>query len=214
MYLIIMGVSGSGKSTIGQMLSAQLGWPFYDGDDYHPPANIAKMSAGIPLTDQDRAQWLETLAGLIRSGTAAGANGIIACSALKQAYRQILSAPAPQQVRFVYLKGSYAVILERMQRRSHFMKPEMLASQFTTLQEPEDALTFEISLPPAEIVQGVLRAIAPGGASLGILGLGVMGRSLAHNFARHGYRPVGYDLNRSTRPGSPLPPPWKTCYTS
>jgi gluconokinase len=156
MIVIVMGVSGCGKTTVGRLLSEQLGWPFYDGDDYHSPANIEKMSHGIPLTDEDRRGWLATLTVMIRASLAKGHPAIFACSALKQDYRQELCVD-PRAVRFVYLKGSYELILGRMvQRPGHYMKPDMLASQFAALEEPEQALTVEISLPPEEIVSQIM----------------------------------------------------------
>jgi len=156
LFIIVMGVAGSGKSTIGRMLAAQLGCAFYDGDDFHPPANVAKMSAGIPLNDDDRAGWLAALANVARTGLARGESGVIACSALKQKYRDVLQVD-PKRVKFIFLKGSYDFILERMhQRKDHFMKPEMLKSQFATLEEPRDAIIVDIALSPDEIVRRVL----------------------------------------------------------
>lgn len=195
MFIVITGVSGSGKTTIGRKVAQRLGWPFYDGDDFHPPENIAKMSAGIPLTDEDRAGWLDALASLVRKKTEAGENGILACSALKKAYRDVLRRGDWTKTRFVYLKGSYEVVLERMKSRgAHFMKPEMLQSQFAILEEPRGILTMDITLPQQEIVQKILEQIMGTKYSLGMIGLGVIGRSLAQNFARHGYQPLGYDL--------------------
>ena len=203
MFIIVMGVSGSGKNTVGELLAERLRCPFYDGDHFHPPANIAKMSAGIPLNDDDRAGWLLALAGIIRQGLAQGENGVLACSALRQHYRDVLRVD-PQQVHFVYLKGSYDLIWERMQRRQgHYMKASMLQSQFAALEEPADALTFDITQPPQQIVDAVLARLglaqlgvaelAVAGRSLGLLGLGVMGRSLALNLHRHGFQVIGFD---------------------
>lgn len=115
MFIILMGVSGSGKTTLGKRLAARLGWPFYDGDDYHPPENVAKMAAGIPLTDEDRVSWLETLAELISQSLARGENGVLACSALKGKYREILRGGS-ENVEFVFLRGSYDLVLERLSR--------------------------------------------------------------------------------------------------
>jgi gluconokinase len=157
MFIVIMGVSGSGKTTIGRMLAERLDWSFYDGDDYHPPANVAKMAAGIPLNDEDRAGWLEALASLIRKALERGENGVLACSALKQVYRDALRRVDQERVRFVYLKGSYELILTRMESRGkHYMKPEMLESQFAILEEPEGVLTMDIALPEVEIVRGIV----------------------------------------------------------
>ncbi len=152
MFLIVMGVSGSGKTTIGRLLSERLGIAFYDADDFHPPANVAKMAAGIPLTDEDRSGWLAALAAVIRKGLASDESGIIACSALKESYRSVLRV-VPDQVKFIYLRGGYALILSRMQARNdHYMKPGMLQSQFSALEEPEGILTVDISLAPDVIV--------------------------------------------------------------
>jgi len=151
-----MGVSGCGKTTIGLLLAERLGWPFYDGDDYHPAANVEKMSRGIPLDDEDRKGWLTTLAGLIEEHLQKGQSMVLACSALKQAYRDRLYLD-PAQVRFVYLKGSYELIHARIQNRPwHYMKPDMLPSQFAALEEPKDALTIDVGQPPDEIVRQIL----------------------------------------------------------
>ena len=156
MFVIIMGVSGSGKTTLGKAITGQLGCPFYDGDDFHPPANLAKMAAGIPLTDKDRASWLAALAARIQGGLGQGESGVIACSALKEKYRQALLVDAGQ-VKFVYLKGSYEVILARMQGRpAHYMKPAMLKSQFETLEEPKEVLTVDITLTPEVLVRTIM----------------------------------------------------------
>ncbi len=154
-----MGVSGCGKTTIGEALAARLGWRFYDWDHYHPPTNIAKMASGIPLNDADRAGWLDALAAILREGLAKGESGVMACSALKEKYRQVLRVDA-ERVKFVYLKGSYELILERMQSRdAHYMKPEMLQSQFEALEEPQGVLTEDVSRPPGEIVRDILEVL-------------------------------------------------------
>jgi gluconokinase len=156
MFFIVMGVSGSGKTTVGQLLAQRLGCRFYDGDDFHPPENIAKMAAGVALDDDDRRSWLATLADLIKRGLAQGETGVVACSALKEAYRTVLRVD-PQQVQFVYLKGDYDTIWARMQGRTgHYMKPAMLQSQFNALQEPLDALTLDVDLAPEQIVDQVM----------------------------------------------------------
>ena len=159
MFLIVMGVSGCGKSTIGKSLAELLGWPFYDGDDFHPAENVTKMSQGIPLTDEDRAGWLAALADLIRSSLAQGKPGVLACSALKQKYRDQLCLD-PAQVKFIYLKGSYELIKARMLARpGHYMKPGMLDSQFATLEEPQNALTVDISQSPQQILEFIRQSI-------------------------------------------------------
>lgn len=161
MFFIVMGVSGSGKTTIGQLLAQRLGCRFYDGDDFHPPPNIAKMAAGVPLDDDDRRGWLAALAALIRQSLAHGETGVIACSALKEAYRAVLRVD-PNQVQFVYLKGDYDTIWARMQGRTgHYMKPGMLQSQFDALQEPLDAFTVDVDLAPEQIVDRVMAHFMP-----------------------------------------------------
>jgi gluconokinase len=142
--LILMGVSGSGKTSVGELLSQKLGWPFFDGDDFHPKENVAKMAAGIPLDDQDRIPWLVNLRDLIADHLAEGKSILLACSALKQTYRDLLLEGNPNTV-FVHLKGEFGLIMSRMQARAgHYMKPEMLRSQFETLETPTEALTVDI----------------------------------------------------------------------
>jgi gluconokinase len=146
MVVILMGVSGAGKTTIGRALAQQLQWRFAEGDDFHSAANIAKMHAGIALTDQDRAPWLQSLRKAITGWLAAGENVVLACSALKAAYRQILLVSP--EVKFVYLRGSFDLIAKRLAlRHGHFMNPDLLKSQFDTLEEPKDALTIDAGLP-------------------------------------------------------------------
>ena len=160
MFIVIMGVSGCGKTTVGKALAAGLRVPFYDADNYHAQENLAKMATGIPLTDSDRAGWLTLLAAMIETETRAGHDGVLACSALKQSYRDVLVSRS-RNVRFVYLKGSYDLILERMKKRGgHFMKPEMLKSQFDTLEEPADAITLDVENSVDEIVKKALQIIS------------------------------------------------------
>lgn len=155
-YFVIMGVAGSGKTTVGRALAAALGWEFYDGDDYHPPENIAKMAVGIPLDDTDRFPWLETLRRLIASRLRDGRPFVLACSALKAEYRDILLKDNPGG-QIIYLKGDYALIRDRLLKRSgHYMKPELLDSQFETLEEPDHAFTVDIRLSVDEIVKRVI----------------------------------------------------------
>lgn len=152
MVILLMGVSGSGKTTVGEKLAAALGWSFRDADDFHPPANVAKMSAGTPLTDQDRAPWLAAIRSHIETTLACGESGIVTCSALKEVYRQA-AIPDRGRVKVVHLAGDFGVILERMEaRKGHFMKPEMLKSQFATLEPPSNAVTVDIAKTPEAIV--------------------------------------------------------------
>lgn len=149
--LVLMGPSGTGKSTVGAMLSGRLGWPFQEGDDFHPAANVEKMRRGHALTDADRTPWLELVAAWIDERRAAGEPGIITCSALKRSYRDILRR---DNVTFVNFTGDAAVVRDRMMRRQgHFMPPALLDSQFATLEAPgpdEQAIHVEIALPPEE----------------------------------------------------------------
>lgn len=160
MIIIVMGVSGSGKTTIGTLLAKELGWSFYEGDELHPPSNIEKMKHGIPLTDEDREPWLDKIQKLIQELTRKHKQAVIACSALKEPYRKKIGADR-QEVRFVYLKGDAALIASRMRRRrGHFMPPDLLASQFATLEEPEKAVSVDISKPPQEIVKSIEKSLS------------------------------------------------------
>lgn len=160
MFLVLMGVAGSGKTTLGQALGRRLGWEFRDADGFHPPANIAKMSAGTPLQDEDRWPWLQAIRAHMESEHAAGRSGIIACSALKASYRKVLGQGQPW-VRFVHLSGSRDLIEGRMRaREGHFMPVSLLDSQFATLESPDDAITLDIDRPPEALADEVLRRIA------------------------------------------------------
>lgn len=151
-----MGVSGCGKTTIGKALAAKLGWDFYDADDFHTPLGIAKMSSGIPLDDDDRAPWLASLHEMIYTCLKENKHGVLACSALKERYRQILLAGNTGML-IVYLKGDYDLIWARMTSRSgHYMKPEMLKSQYDALEEPTNGLVVDISRSVDEIVAQIL----------------------------------------------------------
>ena len=155
-FVIIMGVSGCGKSAVGKLLAQQLRWDFFDADDFHPPANVAKMAVGIPLDDSDRTPWLDALRDLILSSLTANRPAVLACSALKERYRQHLMGGS-DRLQLVYLKGSYDLIWSRMTARAgHYMKPSMLQSQFDSLEEPTEALTIDIVLPIEEIVKKIL----------------------------------------------------------
>lgn len=155
-----MGVSGTGKSTIGKLLSDRTGWAFYDADDFHPQANIDKMNRGIPLTDSDRLPWLAELKQLIINTLNSKHHAILACSALKSKYRQILSHNHSEVV-FIYLRGDYDCIQTRMYKRTgHFMNPDLLQSQFDTLEEPQNAVvTIDVSCSPEMIVEQILERI-------------------------------------------------------
>ena len=156
-FFLVMGVSGSGKTSVGKSLAERLGWRFYDADDFHPPENVAKMAKGIPLDDADRAPWLAALHDLISSSLRENRPGVLACSALKERYRQQLMQ-GTEGVRIIHLKGSFDLIWSRMQERTdHFMKPQMLKSQFNTLEEPADALSMDVSMSVDEIVQEVMK---------------------------------------------------------
>lgn len=144
--LVLMGAAGSGKTTLGRLLSAELGWPFYDGDDYHPQGNIAKMAQGLALNDQDRLPWLRALHDLIAGILAGRGQGIVACSALKGSYREVLQG-GQGGISFVYLKGAYALLEARLKsRKEHYFKADLLATQLEILEEPEQALTVDASL--------------------------------------------------------------------
>ena len=153
-----MGVTGAGKTTIGTMLAAQLNWEFADADAFHPPANIEKMSKGIPLNDADRAPWLEAMRKAILEWIAAGKNVVLACSALKSAYREELRASP--EVKIVYLKGSYTLFTERIRHRhGHFAGEGILAGQFADLEEPEDAITIDAGKSPEQIVAEIRKQL-------------------------------------------------------
>jgi gluconokinase len=155
--VIVFGVSGAGKTTIGKLLARELGWHFLEADDFHPAANIEKMHAGQPLTDEDRKPWLERLREQIERSLATGENAVLACSALKRAYRDRLRVS--EEVTFVFLRGDYALVEKQLRRRrGHFMNPELLQSQFHDLEEPrldENALTVELGRTPQEIVEEI-----------------------------------------------------------
>ena len=155
--MIVMGVEGSGKTTVGTLLAKKLGWQFADADDFHPPANIEKISHGIALDDSDRAPWLAAMREAILRWNADGKNVVLACSALKSSYRDQLRAG---QVRFVYLKGDYELIRERLRKRhGHFASESILSGQFQDLEEPQGAITVEIGKEPSGIVSGILEEL-------------------------------------------------------
>jgi gluconokinase len=158
MILVLMGVTGSGKTTIGKLLAAETGWQFADADDFHTPANVAKMHAGIPLTDEDRTPWLATLHQLLLGWYEGGTSGILGCSALKQSYRDVLIQQIPPlNIRFILLDVSREVLQERLRvRKNHYMNPELLQSQIEALEVTPDLMRVCAEGPPAKIVQGIL----------------------------------------------------------
>ena len=159
MVLILIGPMGCGKTTIGRMLSGRLGWFFYDGDDFHPNENVEKMRVGIALTDEDRKIWLEILRAKIQRWLEDGQNTLLACSALKQAYRDSLGVNQTT-VKAVYLKGSYGLLRKRIEGRRHpYMDKGLLKSQWDTLEEPKDGLCVDISASPETIVDTVIHQL-------------------------------------------------------
>ena len=152
MIIVVMGVSGCGKSTVGQQLAARLGIPFLDADEFHPPANVAKMAAGTPLTDEDRQPWLELLNAKLRTQVST----VLACSALKEKYRRTLAKDLPG-CRFVHLKGSVELIRARLAERKHrYMPASLLDSQFETLEAPVDAIEVDVAQPPERCVEKII----------------------------------------------------------
>ena len=157
--IVVMGVSGSGKTSVGSELALRLGWQFFDGDDFHPPQNVQKMAQGTPLTDADRIPWLEELQKLIHTQFKQGNSIVLACSALKASYREILCKNNPE-VMFVHLVGDFQLIADRMRERSdHYMKASMLESQFATLEVPADALSVSIDQPVASIIEEIIQSL-------------------------------------------------------
>jgi gluconokinase len=156
MILVVMGVAGSGKTTIGKLLADRLGWEFIEGDDFHPPENLEKMSRGIPLSDDDRAGWLQTLAWMLIQRLAEKRSAVLACSALKQRYRDLLSVGNPE-VNFIFLQGEPELLRNRLHNRpGHFMKTGMLLSQFADLEVPADAFDVDVNLSPEQILRLIL----------------------------------------------------------
>lgn len=181
-----MGVSGSGKSTIGKRLSNELKIPFFDGDDYHSETNILKMSNGQPLNDTDRFGWLQTLNKLAKKQLNNN-SCIIVCSALKKSYRDILNQGIKNSVKWVFLQGSIEQIANRINaRENHFMSSDLLKSQFDILEAPENAITIDINQTPKSIVLEIMKALTPK-SEIGLFGLGVMGKSLSRNLANKGF---------------------------
>ena len=162
MIVVLMGVTGSGKTTIGTLLAKRTGTVFADADDYHPQSNKDKMRAGIPLNDDDREPWLEILNGLLRGWNQAGEGGVLACSALKQKYRQTLASGIPaNSITFVWLDGDKQLLSERLSQRHHeYMNPKLLDSQFATLEPPNDALRVVNDRTPEQVVEEILQHVS------------------------------------------------------
>lgn len=189
--LLVMGVSGSGKTTIGKLLAERLNLPFLEGDDFHPKANILKMKSGQPLNDDDRQPWLENLAKAGRKNEKTGF--VMASSALKESYRKTLNSLTNNELQIIFLDGSFDLIKNRMEQRAgHFMPSDLLKSQFDALEKPKNATIFDISISQEKIINSILKNIEK--ADIGIIGLGVMGKSLARNFAGKNIRTAVYNL--------------------
>ncbi|MDQ1410108.1 MAG: gluconokinase [Acidobacteriaceae bacterium] len=166
MIILVMGIEGTGKTTVGRLLAERLHWDFADADDFHSAANKEKMKQGIPLADADRVPWLAAIREQIWRWIAAKKNGVITCSALKQSYRDLLLSPPPGQegsrdeIKTVYLHGTYALIAERLHhRQGHFAGEALLASQFATLEEPKDAISIDVHQAPDQIVDEIMRRL-------------------------------------------------------
>src|SRR5690242_494854 len=164
MVVVVMGVSGSGKTTVGRALATRLGWPFEDADDLHPAANVDKMRRGVPLTDADREPWIRAVSSVIHGHVAHGRDVVLACSALRRRHRDAMRAHvAAGRVRFVYLDGTYDLIDRRLRARvGHFMPEALLASQLETLEKPDasEALVVDVAPPVPEIVDAIVRGLA------------------------------------------------------
>ena len=193
MIYIVIGVSGVGKTTLGLMLSEKLNATFLDADDFHPPANIQKMSEGTPLNDADRKPWLEKInTHLIQNSDSK--NIVLCCSALKESYRQTLSKDVEIETEWVYLYGSFDLLKKRMENRKHFMPSELLQSQFATLEVPNYGLHFDVIEKPEKIVTQIMDGIANNIKSdIGLIGLGVMGKSLSRNMVNNGFNVSVYN---------------------
>jgi gluconokinase len=160
MIVMLMGVSGSGKTTVGRILARDLGWGFIDADDYHPAANVEKMRRGIPLDDEDRRPWLQTLRRVVDEASGRHEDVVLACSALKHAYQEYLEQDVPQNVRYVYLSGSEELIRRRLAGRTgHFMNPGLLHSQFETLEPPGGAVVIDVTPAPEAVAAEIRRRL-------------------------------------------------------
>ncbi len=161
MIVLLMGPAGSGKTTVGNLLASQLSWEFADGDDFHSPANREKMSRGVGLTDEDRVPWLISIRDAMRQWQAQGRDVVLACSALKRSYRELLGVHSNNRnVKLVYLKGSYNLLLERLRsRKGHYANEQLLASQLADLEEPSEAITIDATASPEEIVSEIRKRL-------------------------------------------------------
>jgi len=160
MILVLMGVSGSGKTTVGKILARELGWTFIEADDYHPAANVEKMHRGIPLDDNDRRPWLQALKRRLDEACDQGDNVVLACSALKHSYQEYLQQHDPEHIRYVHLRGSEELIRQRLAvRKGHFMNPGLLHSQFETLEPPEHALQVDVASDPQVVASAIRRGL-------------------------------------------------------
>ncbi|WP_246109051.1 NADP-dependent phosphogluconate dehydrogenase [Seonamhaeicola algicola] len=185
--IFIMGVSGCGKSTIAKLLSDEMNIPYFDGDDFHPEQNVAKMTNGQPLNDEDRQGWLEALNRLAKNQLKTN-SCIIVCSALKETYRNTLSNTIENQVKWIHLTGDFDLISERLNnRQGHFMTSQLLQSQFDTLETPRNAIQVDISSSPQDIVKHIKNDLMKT-SEFGLFGLGVMGKSLCRNLANNGFK--------------------------
>ena len=163
MIVVVMGVCGCGKTTVGRALAESVGWPFHDADDFHPPANVAKMAGGVPLTDDDRWPWLDRIVDEMRRALAGNGHAVIACSALRETYRERLARAG--DVRFVHLAGDYETIAARLASRSHrYMPATLLDSQFAALEPPADAITIDVRDAVPEQVRAIHAALGYEGA--------------------------------------------------
>jgi gluconokinase len=160
MIVVLMGVSGSGKTTVGRVLARELGWTFLDADDYHPAANVEKMRRGVPLDDADRRPWLQAVRQRLDAARGRGESVVLACSALKHAYQDYLQSHAPASIRYVYLSGSEELIRQRLAgRKGHFMNPNLLHSQFEALEPPEHAVRVDVTADPEAVAAQIRRQL-------------------------------------------------------